>query len=160
MAESKDVAKRETFDREDLRAIDSFQTAVQMATETYGELVTADGIIGDGFSIVEDKRVCIGVPMVFLDWRFNHEGDFGSFVSIRAVAEIDGNLKKWIINDGSTGLFEELMTFTSDTGKTGGLVCKRGLRVSEYDTDAEGKPTTDKALAKGRGATFYIDASA
>jgi hypothetical protein len=99
-----------------------------------------------------------------MEWAFR-PGDFGSqFVSARVVTRnADGGMSKYIINDGGTGLAEQLAQFTQDTGKTGGLFARHGLRESEYAIDADGAPlarNSDPELIAGKASTFYVNTSA
>src|SRR6185369_14858643 len=112
----------------------------------------------------------IKVPLLLLDWRFN-PGEYGDdFVSITGVSQDEmGKANKVIINDGSTGICKDLREYTQKTGRMGGLFCRRGLRVSEYDTDLETGLPINKMLVReylkegkkiGKGKTFYLDFSA
>lgn len=158
------------FSRDELSAITSFDDAMRLASMTYGTVVTADEEIGDGFKVAteDDKRRLCGVPLMFLEWSIR-DGDFGAYVSVRAVAQTESGITKWIINDGSTGIAEDLTSFQKKTGRTGGLFVRKGLRVSDYFIDAEtGTPLSKKEygeyIARGdktaRAATFYLDTSA
>lgn len=138
--------------REDYRAIESLEDAMALAAQMHGSVVEADQELGDGFTLINDKKSLIGVPMVFLEWDF-HAGDFGTFVTVRAVTRVDGVTKKFIFNDGSTGIRETLQEFTAQTGRRGGLIARHGLRVSEYEF------TNDKGETSP-AETFYIDTSA
>jgi hypothetical protein len=161
------------FSREELSGIESFEDAMRLATSAHGTVVNAHESLelGDGFKIAdeEDKGRLIGVPLMLLEWSFR-DGDFGDYVSIRAISQgEDGKTTKWILNDGSTGIKEDLEDFTKKTGRTGGLFVRNGLRVSRYHIDAKTREPLSKAeyrdaVADGRkvvpAATFYLDASA
>lgn len=161
------------FSREELASITSFEDAMKLAVREHGGVVNAHEVeeLGDGFRIASesDKEKLVGVPLFFLDWNFR-EGDFGEYVSIRAIQQReDKSVGKWVINDGSTGLREQLKEFETLTGRAGGLNLRNGLRVSNYRVDAESRePITRNQVreydAKGRkhipAATYYLDASA
>ena len=162
------------FTREQYSGIDSFQQALDAAAVAFGGVVAAhdDPLLGTGFKIAteDDKKRLIGVRMLLLDWRFN-AGEYGDdFVSIHAVADaVNGKTSKWILNDGGTGICRDLREYSGKTNRFGGLYLEKGLRVSEYPTDADtGTPLTpmmhkqylidNKPVGKGR--TFYLDYSA
>lgn len=164
------MATPSTFSRDELSEISTFDDALRLAGMTYGTVVTADEEIGDGFKVAteDDKRRLCGVPLMFLEWAIR-DGDFGAYVSIRAVAQTETGITKWILNDGSTGIAEDLVSFQKKTGRTGGLFVRQGLRVSDYWIDAEtGVPLTKKEygeyIARGertaKASTFYLDTSA
>jgi len=166
------MAVPSTFSREELSGITSWDDALRLAQSEYGDIVTADTEIGDGFKVAteDDERRLIGVPLFLLEWTFR-AGDFGDdYVSIRAISQGDSGVStKWIINDGGTGICRDLRDFTKKTGRFGGLLVRNGLRVSDYQVDNETKQVLSKgeykdALAEGRktfpGYTFYLDTSA
>lgn len=142
------------FDDDALLGIQSFDDAAALLAENDIPVVAADQVIGNGFAIVNDKGFLCGVPMMLLSWHFN-SGDNGQFVSINAVCKLPGNtLGKYIINDGSTGIYEQLRKYTEKTSKTAGLIVKRGLRRSDYQYTDKNDGTTKNAT------TFYLDTSA
>jgi hypothetical protein len=140
-----------------LRDIESIDDALRLLAETYGEgaVETAAGALGDGFALTKNKDQFIGVPLVLVHWTVsdgdypikdaegNPTGEVGKFVAARLVAK--GG--KFVIVDGGTGIAQQLIDYTSMTGKTF-LVAQKGLRVSRYENEF----TTD-------GETFYIDTS-
>lgn len=139
------------FSTEELASIDSFEAALALVTEKIGEenVVRADAEIGDGFKLLENKDSLIGTPMILVSWDF-HMGDHGEFVAAKVVTK-DG--RKFIVNDGSSGLRDQLMGFTAKKNQRGGLLCAKGLRRSDYkytDEDGKEKPAT----------TYYLDTSA
>ena len=164
------MATPSEFTRDELSNISSFDEAMRLAHMVYGTVVTADEEIGDGFKVAteDDKRRLCGVPLMFLEWSIR-DGDFGAYVSVRAIAQTETGITKWILNDGSTGIAEDLTSFQKKTGRTGGLFVRNGLRVSDYWIDAEtGTPLSKKEygeyIARGertaKAATFYLDTSA
>lgn len=149
-----EIINASAWDEDALRSITSFDEAVRLATTAYGDVETASDVLGDGFALLnsEDKGLLVGRPMLLMEWGF-YDGDYGSkFVGIRAVVQNrDGSMGKYIFNDGSTGILEQLAKYTLKTGRTGGLSVKNGLRVSEYDY-------TDEETGKTRKAqTYYLD---
>lgn len=140
------------FTDDELLSIASLDDVRSLLASSDIPLVAADQVIGNGFSIVNDKGFLCGIPMILLGWQFN-AGDNGQFVSINAVANLPGNtLGKYIINDGSTGIYAQLRKYTEKTGKTAGLYVARGLRRSDYQYDDNGSPKN--------ATTFYLDTSA
>jgi hypothetical protein len=165
------------FSTEQLAKLDSVNDVMALMEETYGGTISAHETeyLGDGFRLAkeEDKRRLCGVPLLFIEWRFN-ESDYGDvpYVSAKAI-QFDGDTGKvtgkWILNDGSTGVATQLREFTVKTGRTGGLGVRRGLRVSDYPTDAKTGTPLSKADHRtlvqegkpvGKGTTFYLDTSA
>jgi hypothetical protein len=165
-----DIVRSDPFDRDDYANIGSMQDAMALARAEFGDVILAheDKNLGTGFRVAEedDKFRLIKVPLFLLDWRFN-TGDYAEdYVSIHAVQEAeDGSVVKWIINDGGTGICRDLREYTRKTGRKGAVFCRRGLRVSEYDTILEGpeagKPAPRDYVGRtGKGKTFYLDFSA
>lgn len=97
--------------------------------------------------ILSDKMVLVGLPFVIVKWNF-YQGDVGEFVSAWVLTKTNDRL---IMNDGSTGIYAQLRALTDATGQDSGLICRHGLRVSEYDW------TKPDGTVGGRAKTFYID---
>lgn len=134
---------------------DAFADALALAKEVYGDesVQLASDAIGDGFALTDNKDQFIGTPIVFLKWTFS-KGDFidpktkekREFASVRVVSPKG----KYVINDGGSGICDQLRQFTDENfGRQGGLVAARGLRRSDYDHPEYGSATT-----------YYIDTSA
>lgn len=160
------------FGKEDRTNIQSWDDAIALAQAEYGTILNIhETELGDGFRVAseDDKRRLIGVPLFLLEWHWN-DGDFGQFVSVAAIAQGEnGQATKWILNDGSTGIREQLADFETKYNRNGGLNVRNGLRVSDYNTDLEtGEPLSKKDLIDyvkagkktGKGHTFYLDTSA
>lgn len=140
-----------------LKNLTSWEDLGELFDSAGVELQFADQVLGDGFSVLstDDKGQLIGVPLALLEWRFN-DGQQGRFVSIRAVAKTginDTDVRKVIINDGSTGIMRQLDEFTQATGKSAGLLVRRGFRVSEYMYE-------DEKGVQRPAKTYYLDTSA
>lgn len=158
------------FDKDQRSAIETWDDALRLAMEEFGTILNiADTSLGDGFRVAseDDKRRLIGVPLLLLEWRWV-DGDFGDYVSVAAIAQGD-NGTKWIINDGSTGIREQVREIETKYGVNGGVMVRNGLRVSDYNTDLEtGEPLSKKEWIEankankktGKGHTFYLDTSA
>jgi hypothetical protein len=144
--------------RDDYAELTSFDDAFRLATETFGGVVSAEEL-GDGFSVLTNKDVLEGVPLILLRWDFrvsdevmrkNSSGDEvpAEYVSCRVMTQ-DG--RKFIINDGSTGMYQQLVDFTNKHERQGGMYVPKGLHKSEYWAETpEGKK---------RASTFYLDTS-
>lgn len=153
-----EVLQRSAYDPDVMRTIESFEEAMALADAMHDGVEDAAGVMGDGFAKLTNKRRIVGLPCIFMEWNFA-PGDFGhQFVYARVIVQYESReIGKYIIVDGSTGIAEQLAKYTKDTGRTGGLKSKYGLRESEYDIDENGQPTNDKEKAKGKQSTFYID---
>lgn len=152
---------------DDLRAVKSFEDAIQLAAVQHGTIEDYAEKYGTGFDVLEDKSELVKRDLLFMEWRF-HEGDFvGGFVSIIGMTA-EG--RKFIINDGGSGLFLDLRRITAEEGRNGGLRVKKGLRESVYEICPScGKPrpqteTTceqcgDFSELRNKGRTYYLDQS-
>lgn len=133
---------------EDLRNITDFESAAA-ALQSVGASIVSSDVLGDGFSLLEDKDKLIGVPCMFVDWTFSM-GDHGEFVSARVVAEMPGKTyMKYVVNDGGTGIYAQLREMTNRDANARGLFSKRGLRKSTYNHPEFGP-----------GTTYYVDTAA
>lgn len=142
-----------SFSTEDLRSIVDFEDVARLFAERGIVIHDAANEMGDGFTLLKDKRKLCGQPLVLVSWNFT-DGDYGTFVAIRVVAKNpDNTAGKYVIIDGSRGIREQLEGYTATHGgKNGGLVAMGGLRVSEYEyEDENGK--------KKPAETYYIDIS-
>ncbi|SRR6266536_2175924 len=148
--------QEDVFDDLQLSEIKTFEDAIRAVEGVFGEVTDAAEELGTGFAVLptDDKSKLVGIPLIFVQWRFN-TGDNGEFVSATAVAQTaPGVSARYIINDGSTGIRDQLKAYTEKTGKTGGLAARRGLRVSNYDYE---DPKTGEVK---RAKTYYVDTSA
>lgn len=136
---------------EELASLASFDDALKLVQAKVGEQnvgVAADEI-GDGFKLLDNKDVLSGVAIIIITWDF-HQGDHGEFVSCKVMTK-DG--QKYIVNDGSTGIRDQLIQYSKKKGTQGGLFCEKGLRRSDYTyTDESGKESS--------ASTYYLDTSA
>jgi hypothetical protein len=154
------------FNEDELRHLGDWDEAMRLAMAVTGEApLMASEEMGDGFTLIDGdkgKATLIDVPFVLLEWTFR-DGDFGTYVSARGMTKTG---IKFILNDGSTGIAEQLARLTKDKARTSNLVVGKGLRVSEYPTDVDGQPLDRKTakehpdLVKGTGRTFYLNTSA
>lgn len=149
-----EIMSGSAYSREALAEIDSFDAALAMATEQYGPVVDAADVLGDGFALLDSnsKSMLEGIPLILMEWNFR-DGDFGKpFVSVRVVAKHpNGSMGRYIVNDGSTGIAEQLAEYTKRHGRYGGLVVSKGFLRSDYDVEIDGK--------KSRATTWYLNLS-
>jgi hypothetical protein len=138
------------FSHDDLASITSFDDALQLLAAPLGteNISSADATLGDGFAVIDNKDRLIDVPFLLINWQ-ESLGDHGPFTIARGVTR-DGF--KFVMTDGSTGIHEQLQAYTGKTGKSAGLLCRHGLRRSDYTYDDNG---TDKDAS-----TYYIDTAA
>lgn len=143
-----------------------------------GELETATDF-GNGYHLVrgkENKAKFVDVPFIIEDYRINPDWKFGEGVSLMIrtgvpVAFEGRPYERFIVNDGSTGIAQQIVDRHAAKGYKGNrmqgpaILCKRGLTKSEYDvidpTDPERKrklvdPATNEPV---KGVTFYLDTS-
>lgn len=116
---------------------------------TFGAQAAEDVLGSDQYGpILEDKGRLVGVPFVIVYWEKHEKGNFGSFVSMFII---DKNDNRYIVNDGSTGIRDQLERLSKESPTNGMIVCRNGFRVSDYMyTDPK---TGDERPAK----TYYID---
>lgn len=145
------VSRPALWSEDELRDINTIDELKARIAER-GDVTTADAAsFGNGYSVLEDKAVLMGRELYIIDWRFN-VGDNGEFVTLQVLSEDrNGGTEKWIVNDGSTGIREQLRKIeAANGGKTAVIRVKKGFRVSEYDyTDAVDGKTK-------RAKTYYI----
>lgn len=150
------------FNEAELREAQSFEEYAALTADLHGALIEASEVLGDGFTVLEDKKVLIDRQMLVMGWVFR-DGDFASkYVSMRVVASMPGGgLLKCIVNDGGAGIPNELAALSLQ-GRNGGLLVKGGLRHSTYPTHQDGTPLTkqeikDGVKGAGEGTTWYLN---
>jgi hypothetical protein len=130
---AKELSRTQRFEDADLRAISTFEEAFALAEQMFGEITDVTQELGNGFTLITDKSVLVDKPFVIISCSFN-DGDFGQFASIAAVTKTN---EKYIFNDGSTGVHNQLFELARTTKRTGGFMAPTGLSKSDYDTCAE-----------------------
>lgn len=167
MSESREIIRPENrYSDAELGAIGSFSDAIALGESAGYTPEDFAESYGSGFRILEtaEKARLVGVPFYVLEWAFNL-GDMGEFVSMAVVTEAD---EKLIVNDGSTGICQQMEAVTltrtsrgqSYDEATHGLLVRGGLRRSDYDT-VDGKPLTriereQGVKPNGKGTTYYL----
>lgn len=111
---------------------------------------------GSAYSVL-DKDKLIGVPFMIADVRFWHSDKYDrEAVSVMLLTKTTIEDKDhFVINDGSTGIYEQVKQMVQSSGRKAGIMCPNGLRVSEYDTvvhDEFGNEP-DKTI---KSRTFYV----
>lgn len=154
------VAGMPRLSDDDLRTIQNVDDAVKLLKSQGVDLVNIADVIGTGFELVTEERVkrqLVGVPFVVLAWGFSL-GDYGPFTTLYIVTGKGG---KYIVNDGSTGIREQLDAYSAKTGKQQGMIVNHGFRVSDYRIDKETKkPVPANFTGETEpAATFYLDTS-
>lgn len=140
------------FDITTLRDLDTFDAALALAEQEFGDISDANEVIGSKFLRLKDKRVLVDTPFLVLyvsfpaSSRFNNPetGEPARFANAHVITE-DG--RRFIIVDGSTGLYPQLEEWALRSGRNGGLLVKGGLRESTY-------PLPD---GSGEGVTYYLN---
>ena len=146
MATKKDavLAEKELVDMStgEIVPLDSIKAVNTMDSKEYMAWLAEEGATieefdgGSDWTLVGDKADLVDVPFVIAMLRFNDvkrkDGSLTGkqFVSVSCFKE-DGT--KIVFNDGSTGVMQQLVTYTEKHHRTTGILCKKGLRVSEYD---------------------------
>lgn len=140
------------YANEDLSSLTSFEEAMALVQRELGEaaVVDASQAIGDGFKMLDNKDLLCGVEFLAIGWNFTM-GDFGEFVAAKVVTR-DG--QKYVLIDGSTGIYQQISEYSGKTGRMGGLWVKNGLRKSEYEYEDESTGKLTPAV------TYYLDVSA
>lgn len=160
-ATSTEIAKPD-WTNEQLRNLQSWEDAAAFINAEFGSALDASAELGDGFTLYDSKRDLCGIPLVFLNWEFRESDKYtkvvngeimnGTYASARVMAAMPQGIRKLIINDGSTGIHDQLRELTQRTNRQGGLVAKHGLRASDYDY-------VDEKGNKSEATTYYIDTS-
>jgi hypothetical protein len=122
------------------------ELSLDQLVEMMGASEVTDIIPTDQYGPIADQVLLVGKPFMLVHWEF-HEGDFGEFVSMW-IMDLDG--KRYIVNDGSTGIYQQLRETTDKKGVDSMVVCRHGLKESSYMyTGPDGKERPAK--------TYYID---
>ncbi len=133
--------------------------SAMLSAETFEEAVSAAGglgnvvhigkVVGDGFSLLTDKNALVGLPLMILEWiERNDETSGRDYMSMRLLTN-DG--RRLVVNDGSTGIADQLRELTRAGVEHGPVYC-RGLRRSDYVYENE-------KGEKSSATTFYFDTS-
>jgi hypothetical protein len=156
------LATRSLFSDAELSGITTFEDAAQLLASKNVPVESSEDY-GTGFHVLPDKAALISKPFLILSWRFN-EGDFGDrgFVSAELITEDN---KKYVLNDGSTGVLTQLQEVTRARVERGvenpnaGLIVRQGLTRTQYWYNEVSGETSGKAR-EGKGwvpaSTYYL----
>lgn len=143
-----------------LSRVDSLDDAFALFSDSGINVEESTEYLGGNEILNRDEKArLVGVPFFAMSWRFN-EGDVGYFVSIEVITDKG---EKYIVNDGSTGILLQLSRITKKRVASGhpnptmGLLCRRGLRVSEYYLDVDNNiSATPSETHNRKAATYYL----
>lgn len=141
-----EIVKYEKASQE-LQSAQSWEDAARLM----GENIAYTTEFGDGYALLDEKgkATLVGVPFVVTAFNLNLSKEYGGdFASVRLITKDN---RKLVFNDGGVGIVPFLKDFLFKTQRNYGLVAEQGLRVSEYETEVEGKTIKAK--------TFYFDTS-
>lgn len=134
---------------DDFKGIDFIpDTWEQVAAAFDGEVIEFEG---SPYKVV-DKRTLVGVPFMIVDVRFSWSSKFdGPFVNVLALTKDN---EKVVINDGSTGIMEQVKYMLQKNKRKAGILCPNGLRASDYKVTVEDAfEGTSKEI---EATTYYI----
>lgn len=124
-----------------------------------GKIYDVQEVIPD-FGLV-DSSALVNVPFTVAHFEFRTSDEFGHFddntgllvpgeyVSVFVITN-DG--KRYVFNDGGTGILPTALNFVETTKQTGGMRCPWGLRASTYEKIVNGQ--------KVKATTMYFATSA
>lgn len=119
-----------TFTDEELASITTFDDAMDFMAEQFGNVEDIGGVLGNGYTVLNDKQQLVGKPFVIVDARYHPNGSYGPFVTIAVITK---NSERYMVNDGSTGIAEQLVQLAQTRGRTKGYMVAGGLDRSTYD---------------------------
>lgn len=124
----------------------------QVAEAFAGEIIEIEG---SPYTVV-DKATLVDKPFLIVDVKFYHSKQYDSeAVAICALTrEADGSTERVVFNDGSTGVFQQILNTVSATKRKAGIVCEHGLKASTYDVEVvDGMNDTVKTI---EATTYYF----
>lgn len=115
---------------------------IEAAFSDVGGLITFEG---SAYQVIEKEQL-LDIPFAIVDVRIWSSDKFGrDAMSVMIMTKdplltgrtdpVTGEREErqlFVINDGSTGIFEQVKGTISRTGRKGGFICPGGLRKSEY----------------------------
>jgi hypothetical protein len=132
-----------------------FDALMRLAEETEQGVIE---FVGSIWQVVK-KEVLMGVPFFIFDVR-HYQGKFGDAVAVMCITkepvkgETGDATDHVVINDGSTGLYQQVVEMIKRAKTKSGILCPRGLRSSTYDYDIE-DPFSGKHET-GEATTYYV----
>ena len=126
-----------TVENFDYRTVDSFEDIYNAVGSE--NIAHATDVIGDGFSILEEKAQLVDVPLMILSARFTTENARGEgYWSIRVITKSG---EKFVVNDGGYGIAQAMDTLKVKAAKFPVYV-PHGLRRRDYTHPEYGQATT------------------
>lgn len=127
------------LDDDQLRNIGNLEDAFGALSE-FGIVPERFEDYGTGFEQLDsdEKSRLVKTPFMILEWRFN-KGDFGSDSEYVAALVVTKGGEKFIVIDGSSGIYKQLKSVTAQRIRAGianpqqGLLVEKGLRRSDYE---------------------------
>lgn len=137
------VAKIDVNDDDFMRGLVSFE---DISKAFGGEIVDAASMLGDGFELLKDKNLLVGVPLIVVKHK-QASGDHGQFSAAHIVTE-KGD--RYVIVDGSTGIHAQLVKYAASPHAGKPILLKNGLTRSDYEY------TDEKTGELKPATTFYL----
>jgi hypothetical protein len=134
------------FTDDALKEFDSWDDVAKVT----GNVTVAADVLGNGYSILEDKSKLLNEPFMIVKYGVHpSEKIQGKLFTTIHVLTKGGD--KYVVNDGGTGIHQQLTDLKTQMGTVCPLMVSRGLRVSEYDYE---DPNTGE---KTKAETYYIN---
>ena len=117
---------------------------------------------GSPFTLLrkEEKSQLEDRPFTVVDTRWYDSKQFGNLVcAVMLITDepINGE-NKFLINDGSTGVRQQMEAMVTHSKRRGGFRCPRGLKASHYEVwdkvDLDGEPMD--GAKKIQATTYYV----
>lgn len=102
-----------------------------------GDIQDATDVFGDGVKLVQKSQL---VDREFMVLEMREVADKKTGALYWNVLGILRNGNKFCFNDGSTGVAKQCEEYIARTGRTGGVYCEKGLRVSQYQVEDPQRP--------------------
>lgn len=138
--------------RRNWNKVTSLKDAIAAVQKEFGgEVISSKDLLGNEFDRAT-KEALVGIPFLILEYGFTESDQFGEgreYVWVRAIRA--DNEERVAFSDGGTGIYVQLKELAEATNQYGGVMCRSGLRVSEYD-----KELPDGTMLRNV-ETFYID---
>ncbi len=143
------------FINKELEGLDNYvpDTWEDLVEYVSGEIITFQG---SPWEVIK-KEALVGIPFMIADVR-HYEGKFGDAVAVMVLTQaplVGHTDARYVINDGSTGVYQQIVYMLARAKRKTGIMCPNGLRFSEYDyqpVDLAGEPMGNPIPAK----TYYI----
>lgn len=141
---------------------DSFEQALSFFQNRTG-VVNVGDVAGDGYVLTRDKEVLLNIPLLLIDWKELEDPETQRRYASMRIITSDG--RKFRINDGSTGIFQQLKQIRDKYNLTTGIAVPKGFFKSEYFIDDETRKIIppDKvdgwSKPKSKAATYYLNQS-